>query len=447
MLKKYIRFLKSIPQNIVKDLLRPVEEENITTLPRQFIQFIYFLIKSFLEQRLLVRASALTYATLLSIVPLLAFMFSMLKAFGFYNKLEESLATILQPLGQQAINVIIPNVVTFVENVNVKVIGTAGLLFLVFSIISVINNIETSFNDIWKVNKTRSLHRRVSDYISVLVLGPLLIFIVLGITASLQSNTIVQTVTAIPGISFLFHKSAPLVISWVLLFFLIAFIPNTKVKLVSAALGALVAGTLWHLTNFFFTNFIVDSYQTGAKGAIYTGFATLPLLLIWIYLGWAIVLLGALVAFLHQNFFMLIWRDLDVKLSRKSLDYLSLSTLLLVARYHDHGKTPPGSETIAKHFSLPVLLITQTTKNLIALKLIYSTNNGDGYLPAKNIHKLKIHGVLEKINNQGFDLQVNKKSSFYKIVTDLQNRLITSQQKELKELTIKDLLDQSIEQK
>lgn len=441
MIKKLIRFLKSIPQNILHDLLQPVEEENLITLPRQIIQFIYFLIKSFLDQRLLVRASALTYATLLSIVPLLAFMFSMLKAFGFYNKLEESLTTILQPLGQQAINIIIPNVITFVENVNVKVIGTAGLLFLIFTIISVINNIETSFNDIWKVERTRSLHRRLSDYLSVLILGPLLIFIVLGITASLQSNTIVQTVATIPGLAFLFHKSAPLIFSWVLLFFLIVFIPNTRVKLVSAAIGALSAGTLWHLTNWFFTNFIVTSYQTGAKGAIYAGFATLPLLLIWIYLGWAIVLLGALIAFLHQNFFMLIWKDQNVKLSRKAVDYLALNTLLLVADHFDKGKTPPDSETIARHFSLPVLLINQTSKNLLNLRLLHATETGDGFVPAKNINNLKIHEILEKFQNQGFDLKVNRDSAFHKTVTDLQTRLEKSKLDALKELTLKDLLD------
>ncbi len=441
MIKKLIRFLKSIPQNILHDLLQPVEEENLITLPRQIIQFTYFLIKSFLDQRLLVRASALTYATLLSIVPLLAFMFSMLKAFGFYNKLEESLTTILQPLGQQAINIIIPNVITFVENVNVKVIGTAGLLFLIFTIISVINNIETSFNDIWKVERTRSLHRRLSDYLSVLILGPLLIFIVLGITASLQSNTIVQTVATIPGLAFLFHKSAPLIFSWVLLFFLIVFIPNTRVKLVSAAIGALSAGTLWHLTNWFFTNFIVTSYQTGAKGAIYAGFATLPLLLIWIYLGWAIVLLGALIAFLHQNFFMLIWKDQNVKLSRKAVDYLALNTLLLVADHFDKGKTPPDSETIARHFSLPVLLINQTSKNLLNLRLLHATETGDGFVPAKNINNLKIHEILEKFQNQGFDLKVNRDSAFHKTVADLQTRLEKSRLDALKELTLKDLLD------
>ena len=136
---------------------------------------------------------------------------------------------------------------------------------------------------------------------------PVLLSAVLGITASMQSNSFVQMLNKLPGVSIILTKSAPLLASWLAFYFLILFIPNTRVKFGSAAIGAIMGGTIWQIGNSIFAHFIVNSYQSGAKAALYAGFATLPLFLIWLFLSWSIVLLAAEIAYAQQNLKKITW--------------------------------------------------------------------------------------------------------------------------------------------
>ena len=138
-----------------------------------------------------------------------------------------------EPLGEQAQQVIIPNIVEFVGNVNVGALGTAGLILLLVSVLSIINNIERAFNDVWKIKKVRSFRRRFSDYISVLLIGPVLLFAILGLTASLQSSAFFQFISQNSALRFIIKQSAPLFTTWLAFYFLLTFVPNTKIKIKS----------------------------------------------------------------------------------------------------------------------------------------------------------------------------------------------------------------------
>ena len=189
-----VELLKQIEQFITRDIWR-LDFSQLSKLQAFFYRQIrigYLVVKAFVQDRLMVRASALVYATPLSIIPMLAVMFSVLKAFGVHYKLGDMLEKVLrQPLGDQAVDTIVPKIVKFVDNASGGALGGVGLLLLFLAVLSIINNVERAFNDIWKVRRTKSLHRKFADYISMLLVGPVFVSAILGVTASLQSNAFV----------------------------------------------------------------------------------------------------------------------------------------------------------------------------------------------------------------------------------------------------------------
>ena len=428
---------------------RDIWQEDLSKLPAwraliyRILQLVYLVGRAFFQDRLLVRASALVYATLLSIVPLLAVMFSLLKGFGFTNRLEPFLNRILDPLGEQAKTTIVPTIVQFVENVNVGALGAAGFLILLISVLSIINNTERAFNDIWKVKRTRSLQRRFSDYLSVLIIGPVLLIAVLGVTASLQSNTIVQAFTHNAWFRFLFNKTAPFVATWIAFYFLYTFVPNTRVRFTSAFIGAFISGTLWQFSNWFFAHFIVSSYQTGAKAALYAGFATLPLFLVWLYISWAVVLLGSEISYAHQNLGKISWQDKSRGYSHQFWENLALKILIYCSEKFYKGKTPPDSHELARKFSVPDSLILDVVNGLLDQKLLLPLDDEPTrYVPGQSLETLKLKDVILKMKTYGHSpiIHGRKDDRIDSTVSRLQMEMEKALAKKLGDTSIRDLL-------
>ena len=447
LIKPFLELMAFIHQFLTKDLWH-LDFTKISRLKAFFYRQIlvsYLVARAFIQDRLLVRASALVYATLLSIVPLLAVMFSLLKGFGFHNRLEPTLYQIMAPLGQQAMDLVIPNIVNFVDNVDVSALGAAGLLLLLFSVLSIINNIERAFNDIWKVHRVRSLQRRFSDYLSVLLLGPLLLFTILGITASLQSFTLVEMIQKMPVVSFIVNKTAPTVTSWVAFYFLITFIPNTRVRIRSALIGAILSGTLWQFANIFFARFIVASYQTGAKAALYAGFATLPLFLVWLFISWAIVLLGAEIAYAHQNANKISWEIRGTHYSQQFKEAITIQILVLVGEPFHYAKPAPSMKDLTDVLNVPERLINEILTDLIAQRFIYAIDDDiTRYTPAVSLENMKIIDVIQKLQKHGisfstFDTDYN----IGKTVEEFQKQMEETLRTTFSNTSLKDLLKKS----
>ncbi len=419
-------FVNSLQQFLTRDIWR-LDFNQVSRLRGFFyrqIMVAWLVGQAFIHDRLLVRASALVYATLLSIVPLLAVMFSLLKGFGIHNKLAPTLQQVMAPLGDQAIEVVVPTIVNFVDNVNVGALGAVGVGVLMFSVLSIITNIERAFNDIWKIKQVRSYHRRFSDYLSVLLLGPLLVFTVLGITASLQSNTIVQTVSEIPMIDVIYRKFAPIAAGWLAFFFLYIFIPNTKVRPDSAIIGAVLAGTLWQVANVLFADFVVSSYTTGAKAALYAGFATLPLFLMWLFISWSVVLLGAEISYAHQNVNKLTWEVRKKHYSQNFRAGLALEIILLLAEKFHHGSPMPTSSELADSFDIPERLCNEQLNKLLDLGLIFPIEGENTrYTIAKSPDTLTVGDIFHKLQTHGVTiLPAEKTMGISKIVDNLQKQ-------------------------
>lgn len=269
-------------------------------LAQHAIRVAYVTIRQLSTGELNLRAMSLVYTTLLSLVPLIAVAFSVLKAFGVHNQIEPVLLNFMMPLGERGAEMT-ANIIRFVENVKVGVLGSIGLGMLFYTIIALVQKVESAFNYVWRVKRPRTMARRFTDYLSVVMIGPVLVFSALGLAATVMNNEVVLTLQSIePFGTFLLvlSKLLPYFMIVLAFTFLYTFIPNTRVKLVPALGGAMVAGALWMGLGSLFATFVASSSN---YTAIYSSFAILFFFMIWLYLGWFILLIGSQVAFYIQH--------------------------------------------------------------------------------------------------------------------------------------------------
>ena len=254
----------------------------------------------FQESFLSIRATSLVYTTLLSLVPFLAVTFSVLKAFGVHQQIEPILSQAFDPLGEKGAE-ITTNIIQFVENLKVGVLGAVGVAGLFYTTYSLIEKIEEALNSIWRVEVGRPLARRITDYLSVVLVGPVFVFTAFGLMASSQSHWLVQRIMEIQPFGYLIvvlTSFLPFFFMCMLFTFLYKLVPNTPVNISSAFVGGLTAGVCWQIAGMAFSAFVASSSR---YSAIYSSFAVLILFLIWLYVGWLIVLAGAQVAYYHQH--------------------------------------------------------------------------------------------------------------------------------------------------
>lgn len=253
------------------------------------------------QGQLSLHAMSLVYTTLLSLAPLLALGFSLLKGLGIHNMLEPFLYESLRALGPTKALEVSQKVIGFVENIQVGVLGSLGVALLLYSALSLIQKLESAFNHVWGIVLQRSLSRRFGEYLAVLMVGPVVVFTALGLTASALDNRLVVWLSQLPALGFLLYISGTLV-PYLLIVgmftFLYAYIPNTPVRLRPAFIGGLFAGVLWQSASYAFAAFVASA---GNYNAIYSGFAIVIFVLIWLYMGWLILLIGCQLVYFAQN--------------------------------------------------------------------------------------------------------------------------------------------------
>jgi membrane protein len=306
---------------------------------RQAGRYLYNLARDLLDGQITLRAMSLVYTTLLSLVPLLALAFSLLKGLGAHNALEPMLAQFLAPLGPQSVE-ITSNIVRFVENIKVGVLGSLGVLLLIYTVLSMIQKVEDAFNFIWRVQTRRRLGQRIGEYLSLLLIGPVTIFLALGMTATVMSSGLVARLGEIEPIGALIYALGRLIPYFVivgLFTFLYAFIPNTRVRFGAAFGGGLLAGFLWQSASLLFASFVANSPN---YNAIYSGFAIMILLLIWLYLGWLILLLGCQLSYYLHNPERLTPTRVAPQMWGRATELLGLQEMAMVGRRFIKGEPP-----------------------------------------------------------------------------------------------------------
>ncbi|MFO7578309.1 MAG: YhjD/YihY/BrkB family envelope integrity protein [Pelovirga sp.] len=316
------------------------------------LQTIVLVVRDFSVNQCLLRASALTYYTMLSLVPLLALTFALLKAFGVQNQ--------LQPLVLEKLNVgdgrIAEAIVGYINNTEVAQMGAVGLVFLLVAVVSLLTNVEKTFNFIWGVDNLRPLLRRFADYLSVILVGPVLLISAISMTSSLASHKLMQRLLEmqlIGSVIVVLLKVTPFVFMWLAFTVLYVFMSNIKVHWRAALAGGIVGGTLWQIAQLGYVHFQVG---VARYNAIYGTMAALPIFMVWLYLSWVIVLFGLGVCYARQNL-RTVARDLrGSEVSRSSFEQVALALLVTLADRFHRGEPPATQDQLARALFIPARL-------------------------------------------------------------------------------------------
>jgi membrane protein len=354
------------------------------------------------------RASALTFYSLLSVVPVVAMAFAVAKGFGVEKTLGEQLVSKLQG-HEEVAEKIIGFAQSLLENTKGGALAGVGIVVLLWTIIKVLGNIETSFNDIWGVKTSRPLGRKFADYISVMMVCPILLITAGSLTVLLTTKLTVM----LERLSFLGYladalifllKIVPYGVIWLVFTFIYVFMPNTKVNLKSALWGGVVAGTIYQLVQLAYI-----SFQIGVSnyGAIYGSFAALPLFLVWLQLSWLIVLLGAEVSFAHQNVATYEFEQDCLKASHLFKRTIALMITYVCVRNFLCGEKPSTAEAISRELEVPIRLARSVLSELTEARLLSEVcldqREDIAYQPACDIDRLSIAAIMHRLDQGGTD--------------------------------------------
>ncbi len=394
---------------------------------------IFFIaVKGFRKDKIQIRASALSFYTLLSIVPLLAMLFAVAQGFGMKSRLNTILTEKLY--GQQELlNVLLGFVDKYLGHINSGYIAGIGVLILFWSVMKVMGNIESSFNNIWQVKKSRIISRQFTDYISILIIAPVFLIIASSFNVSqLQSIS-----SSIPFLHYLDSVLKVLVtllsytLIWIVFTIIYIIIPNTKVKFVPALIGGIIAGTMFQLLQWGYVNF---QSKLTSYGAIYGTFAALPLLMMWLEFSWLIVLLGAEISYAYQNAAHYEQEAEDIQVNPKQRRVLELLVTQKIIANFAEGNDPLNSTDIADQLGIPARVVRDILYDLLSARIITETLTHEvrevGYQPATDPAKLTVSYIVEALDKKGqeitFDKETKEFSKLSKIVDSFYDDLLKS---------------------
>lgn len=370
------------------------------------LRILVLTFRGFMQDKCQLRASALTLYTLLSLVPVIALMFAIARGFGMEKRVEAELLSSAR--GQEEI---LQDVIDFANKLlnetRSDVIAGLGILFLLYAVIKVLSNIEHSFNDIWGIKLGRSWGRKLTDYLAIMMIAPIFLVVSSSITVLIRTQVLNMTerFAWLQGIGPLIHlalKPLPYAIIWVLFIFLYMFMPNTRVKWKAGIPAGIIAGTLFQITQWLYITF-----QVGAAryGAIYGGFAAVPLFVIWLQMSWLIVLFGAELSFANQNVETYEFEPDCLNLSSSFKKELSLLITHRIVKRFCEGQPPLTSEELAHELDLPVRLVRDLTWQLVQADILAQVKTNDekltAYLPAKDVNQLSLAVVLDSLDGLG----------------------------------------------
>ncbi len=361
------------------------------------VRFVYAVIRDGATGTLTLRAMGLVYVTILSVVPLLALTFSVLKSFGYHRKVEPLLYNFLAPLGARGED-LTRQVMGFVDNIKGGLLAGIGLILLIYTSVSMIKKVEDSFNYVFRVEHSRNVLQRFSEYLSVLLIGPVLMVTAMGLLAYVGNLDIVQNAAGISGIhetTLLVGQLLPYILISGLFTFSYMFIPNTRVNFFAALGGGITGGILWSTTGLLFTRFVVSATR---NIDIYASFAVVIVALMWLYLSWLILLIGAQTAFYLQKpeYLRIGYKPLNI--GNRLREKIGLEVIFEAARRFRDGKAPVTADEIATQIDQPGLVISPVLRRLANAGLIAESGK-QGLIPGRDPATIKISDILGAIRN------------------------------------------------
>lgn len=404
-------------------------------------RLMYVLIRDVSQGQLTLRAMSLVYTTLLSLVPLLALSFSVLKAFGVHNQIKPILLNLFEPLGEQGAE-LATQIIDFVENISVGLLGSVGLVLLIYTAVTLIQKIEEAFNFLWHISTPRHLAQRLSGYVGVVIVGPLLVVTAIGITATITSTALVQHIQAIEPFGALFYTFGQvlpylLVIGAFTVMYLV--VPNTRVRFVSALLGGVVAGVVWELAGWAFASFIANSAQ---YKAVYSGFAIVILFLFWLYISWAVLLAGAAIAFYHQNPAYQRPDSADKPLGYRARLAAALEIMRLIGESYRRNTPRWTLETLCDRLGLPMQPVHDILQSLHDRNLLARTDDDPPhFIPGRDLAAITVKDIFDAIGAEDASSEIAAKTDDR--VRQVMTEFDVLTQERLGRQTVEDLLGDS----
>jgi membrane protein len=354
------------------------------------LRYVYALLRDLGRGELGLRAMSLVYSTLFAIVPVAAVAFAVLKAFGYHRELEPVLFEFLRPLGDQGY-VLTAQIMEFVENVQGSILGTLGVAILLYTVISMIQKVEGALNFVWRVERPRSLGRRITEYVVVALVGPLVAILAMVMLARFEGSAVLARLSGTVGAQS-FHF-APYVLMVGLFAFVYLYMPNTRVRLRPAATGALLAGVLWAMVGALFTRIVVYSAKTMA---IYASFAVVLLFLVWLYLSWLILLLGAQLSYYVQHPEQMRAGRAELQLPGALRERIALALMTLLGERFVSGGSRWRIEELSERLDVPGTTLDGIVDCLEARGLVLTAED-ETVAPARDLAAIPLAEVLDAV--------------------------------------------------
>lgn len=394
---------------------------------------IYILVNRFNADSISNKAAALTYSTLLSIVPILAILFGIARGFGFDNLLQQQIEQGL--LGaNEATKYIFQFVDSYLSQTTGGVFLGVGLIALLWTFISLVNNMESIFNDIWYVKKSRTAYRKLTDYFSILILMPILIIISGGL--SIFMSTLVSKIEGYALLAPMIKFSIsliPYVLSWLMFTALYVFMPNTSVKLLYALIAGLIAGSLFQAFQFLY---ISGQVWVSRYNAIYGSFAALPLFLLWLQVSWTICILGAQLTHIMQNFKRYDnYKEVN-NASYEYRNYLAVVLMSMICKQYASGSDKPYSaRQLSNKCHIPIQLTQMVLNELMEADLLIMNapdkSQEEIYLPASGCVDITLAETIDRLSTKGFgfkDFKVDWQEQFHQHYEQLEQARLAFRQ-------------------
>ena len=392
-------------------------------------------LREFFEDNLMIKASALTYNTLLAIVPILALIIAIGKGFGVQNSIENFVSSIFAT-NQELLPYIMNFVSNYLDQAHGGLFVGIGIAVLLWSVMSMFRQIENNFNDVWNVKKSRSFIRQFTTYFSLMLLVPVLIVIATSLSNMIDPYIEYMTQHTenifLSGVYKVLITLLPFFIYWILFTIIFIIIPNTKVGFMHALFAGIVAGTLFQIFQYLY---ITGQINLTKYNAVYGSFAFLPLLLFWLQISWVIVLYGAKLSYVSQNIAFHNFEKETKHISRRFKDYATIIVLKEIIVRFDNNESPVSDQDIANKYNIPIKLTQDILALLTETNIVRETYiehvNRKTYVPALDTHKITLALLIERIENIGNE---NFKLKNYEESNSIWQKMV-----EVKELHIKNL--------
>ena len=360
-------------------------------------------VRSYLDKNIQSRASALTYYTLLAVVPVLALILAIARGFGFQNLIREEIFSIF-PQQTSALQTVLGFVDKYLESSTGGIFIGFGILFLLWTLISLLRNIELTFNHVWGVKKGRGWHRILTDYTTIIIVLPILMICSAGI--SLMMSNFVQSALAkdfeyLSPVVRTILDWAPFFLTCMVFAAMYALIPYTKVKFRYALISGFICGTLFRILQ---TVFVGSQMYVTKYNAIYGSFSFLPLFMIWMYMTWVIIIAGVVLTYSAQNIFRFSYINKLDAISQRYYNKLAVYTFAIIVGRFEAGQAPLTKHDMMTSYNLPLHLLNNVLEKLVDAGMVSTVVTADestAYQPARSYREMTISDFLNRFSDLG----------------------------------------------